>query len=235
MERIGIFCADESELAPFLRRLEREEVRQAVMLPFTLGRLEGCPVALVAGGVGKVNAAIAVQQLISLCGAKAVIDAGAAGGLRDSLAPFDTVVAEQVAYHDVAEEILTESHPHLPTIWMRPDPRLLEAARRGLASQPFPGRKVVFGRCITGEAFIAGPERLALQRALDPDCVDMETAAVAHVCLVNQVPFLSVRTISDGADGEGAGDFEENCSPAAEVCCQAVCCVLDQLNRESEK
>ena len=52
MERIGIFCADESELAPFLRRLEREEVRQAVMLPFTLGRLEGCPVALVAGGVG---------------------------------------------------------------------------------------------------------------------------------------------------------------------------------------
>lgn len=166
MERIGIFCADESELAPFLRRLEREEVRQAVMLPFTLGRLEGCPVALVAGGVGKVNAAIAAQQLISLCGAKAVIDAGAAGGLRDSLAPFDTVVAEQVAYHDVAEEILTESHPHLPTIWMRPDPRLLEAARRGLASQPFPGRKVVFGRCITGEAFIAGPERLALQRGL---------------------------------------------------------------------
>lgn len=80
MERIGIFCADESELAPFLRRLEREEVRQAVMLPFTLGRLEGCPVALVAGGVGKVNAAIAAQQLISLCGAKAVIDAGAAGG-----------------------------------------------------------------------------------------------------------------------------------------------------------
>ena len=53
MERIGIFCADESELEPFLRRLEREEVRQAVMLPFTLGRLEGCPVALVAGGVGK--------------------------------------------------------------------------------------------------------------------------------------------------------------------------------------
>ena len=104
------------------------------MLPFTLGRLEGCPVALVAGGVGKVNAAIAAQQ-----------------------------------------------------------------------------------------------------RAFDPDCVDMETAAVAHVCLVNQVPFLSVRTISDGADGEGAGDFEENCSPAAEICCQAVCCVLDQLNRESEK
>lgn len=134
MERIGIFCADESELAPFLRRLEREEVRQAVMLPFTLGRLEGCPVALVAGGVGKVNAAIAAQQ-----------------------------------------------------------------------------------------------------RAFDPDIVDMETAAVAHVCLVNQVPFLSVRTISDGAGGEGAGDFEENCSPAAEVYCQAVCCVLDQLNRESEK
>ena len=129
------------------------------------------------------------------------------GGLRDSLAPFDTVVAEQVAYHDVAEEILTESHPHLPTIWMRTDPRLMEAARRGLASQPFPGRKVVFGRCITGEAFIAGPERLALQRDFDPDIVDMETAAVAHVCLVNQVPCAVLRTISDNAHDSETVDF----------------------------
>lgn len=125
----------------------------------------------------------------------------------------------------MAEEILTESHPHLSTIWMRTDPRLLEAARRGLASQPFPGRKVVFGRCITGEAFIAGPERLALQRAFDPDIVDMETAAVAHVCLVNQVPFLSVRTISDGRTGKARGTLRKTVPPprrsAARLC--AVC------------
>ena len=45
--------------------------------------------------------------------------------------------------------------------------------------------------------------------------VDMETAAVAHVCYVNQVPFLAVRTLTDTADQRGAACFEQNCDKAA--------------------
>ena len=30
-----------------------------------------------------------------------------------------------------------------------------------------------------------------------PLSVDMESASIAHVCYVNQIPFLSIRTITD--------------------------------------
>ena len=36
--------------------------------------------------------------------------------------------------------------------------------------------------------------------------VDMESASIGHICKINSVPFLSVRTISDFADGND--DFE---------------------------
>ena len=48
-----------------------------------------------------------------------------------------------------------------------------------------------------------------------PLSADMETAAVAHVCHVNKVPFVSVRTLTDTATHSGAAAFEANCAKAA--------------------
>ncbi|MFR2156708.1 MAG: hypothetical protein ACLS43_06090 [Evtepia gabavorous] len=55
------------------------------------------------------------------------------------------------------------------------------------------------------ETFLADEGgREAIRAAWHPLSVDMETAAVAHVCYVNQVPFLAVRTLTDTAD-QGRG------------------------------
>ena len=35
----------------------------------------------------------------------------------------------------------------------------------------------------------------------------MESAAIAQVCFINGIPFLSVRTLSDKADGTAHVDF----------------------------
>ncbi|MFQ8928539.1 MAG: 5'-methylthioadenosine/S-adenosylhomocysteine nucleosidase [Evtepia gabavorous] len=87
---------------------------------------------------------------------------------------------------------------------------------------PWPARRppgehpVVFGRMVTGETFLADEGgREAIRAAWHPLSVDMETAAVAHVCYVNQVPFLAVRTLTDTADQRGAACFEQNCDKAA--------------------
>ena len=45
----------------------------------------------------------------------------------------------------------------------------------------------------------------------------METAAVAHVCYVNRVPFLAVRSITDTGEDSGVETFEENCARASEL------------------
>ena len=53
-----------------------------------------------------------------------------------------------------------------------------------------PGRRVFFGRVVTGEHFVEGEERERLAASWAPLSADMETAAAAHVCCVNRVlPF----------------------------------------------
>ena len=39
--------------------------------------------------------------------------------------------------------------------------------------------------------------------------VDMESSAVGHCAYLNQVPFVSIRCISDNADDEGAMSFDQ--------------------------
>ena len=60
----------------------------------------------------------------------------------------------------------------------------------------------------------------AVRAALHPLCVDMETAAIAHVCHANGIPFLAIRTITDLADTCGAEAFERNCRRAAQISAQ---------------
>jgi len=43
----------------------------------------------------------------------------------------------------------------------------------------------------------------------------MEGAAVAQVCVVNKIPFVVIRTISDKADGKAAQNFNEFLPQAA--------------------
>lgn len=64
---------------------------------------------------------------------------------------------------------------------------------------------VVGGTGVSGTAFLANaPYREYLQRTLDAQVVEMETAALAHVAYANRVPYLAMRSVSDLA---GAHEF----------------------------
>lgn len=91
------------------------------------------------------------------------------------------------------------------------------------------GRPVRFGRMVTGEAFLSGPGTEAVRSAFHPLCADMESAAVAHVCHANGIPFLSIRTITDSADRSAAACFEENCRRASEIAAQVTHALLKRL------
>jgi len=58
-------------------------------------------------------------------------------------------------------------------------------------------------RGVAGGMFLANVQyRAYLEQQLRADCVDMETAGVAHVAYANQVPYIAFRSVSDlaGAD-----------------------------------
>ena len=214
MNKIGILCAVDKELAPFLSCLQQATASQKALLTFHEGTIGDRPVVILACGVGKTNAAIAAQILIDTYQVDAIINAGTAGGMDESLHIFDTVVATEVAHHDVAEGILTGSHPWLASPFFSADSQLLAWAAKA-ADHMDSAYSIHFGRMVTGEAFIADEGREAINTAYAPLSVDMETASMAQVCHANGVPFLSIRTITDTADHSGTSHFEENVAKAS--------------------
>lgn len=220
--KIGILCAGDREAAPFLAMLAEAHTSQKAMLTFHEGRLADVDAAVLYSGVCKVNAAVAAQILIDTYHCDAVINAGTAGALDETLNVFDTVVSTEAAYHDVAEHILTGFHPWLESVWFRADEHLLAAARKAARGRD----RVFFGRMATGEQFIADEGREAINARFRPLCVDMESAAVAHVCHVNKVPFIAVRTMTDTPFQRGTDAFEKNCDRAARISADFVCRML---------
>lgn len=225
--KIGIICAAEKELAPFLPQIEGIKTSEKAMLKFYEGKIGGTEVAAVVCGICKVNAAIAAQILIDGFGAAAVINSGTAGGMDAKLRIYDTVVATECCYHDVAENILTEYHPHKKTVFFESSPQLFGLAQNAVKKLGL--RNVYFGRMATGEAFITDEGRGRIIEKYSPLSVDMETAGIAHVCYVNGIPFLSIRCITDTAEHSGNETFHANCARASENAAELVTEIVKEL------
>jgi adenosylhomocysteine nucleosidase len=157
-----------------------------------------------------------------------IINSGTAGGMDEKLELFDTVVSTQAAYHDVDEKILTEFHPGLSSIYFDADESLLHAAQKTV-QRIKTGHTVYFGRMVTGEQFIEDDLRDEINDKFAPLSVDMETASIAHVCYVNRIPFIAIRTITDTATHSGIGTFEENCMQASGISKEIVVELLKEL------
>ena len=129
-KKIGILCALEREMAPFLRRMEQVKTTCAALVTVHEGVLGNHSVAVAYSGVCKVNAAIAAQILISCFRVDVLINAGTCGGMDARLGILDTVVGEKYVYHDMDEGILTEYHHWMETPYFHGDAGLLRCARR---------------------------------------------------------------------------------------------------------
>jgi len=223
--KIGIICAVKEEVAPFFAALESDKVTRKAMLEIHEGRLCGIDAAVVACGVCKVNAALTTQLLIDTFGVDAVINSGTCGGADASVGLGDTVVAAETAYHDVADFVLTDYHPHMDKPVFKSDSTLLRAAETAALNSS----KIRFGKMATGEVFVTDDNRADIIARHSPLTVDMETAAMAHVCYVNAVPFISVRTVTDMASAGGMDDFLSNVKSASQKSMDFVAALLGEL------
>ena len=84
---------------------------------------------------------------------------------------------------------------------------------------------------VTGEQFITDENSDKINNVYSPFTVDMETAAIAHVCYVNQTPFISVRTITDTPKQRGLSEVEKNCKMASQLSAEFVRELLMELNK----
>jgi adenosylhomocysteine nucleosidase len=176
---------------------------------------------------GKVAASITATLLIQEFGVTDLIFIGTAGALADGLKVGDIVIAKRLVQHDMdARPIIARFElPLLNRVHIESDPELTELAGRAVSSlinkgvENMVGEEAVkefnlnptlyFGDIASGDQFINSDEKRNEILSLLPDiqCVEMEGAAVAQVCLEFNVPFTVIRTISDTADHNARVDF----------------------------
>ena len=161
------------------------------------GSIGGNEIVLWQCGIGKVNAAVGTMNLIAQHRPDCIVSTGLAGGIDNGLRVMDVVVGSQTAYHDVwcGEGNELGQVQGLP-VRFDADGRLLECA----VKVPCEGeRPVKVGLICTGDQFITNKEALAEIKSKFPDALacEMESAAIAHTCYLQKVPFLSIRVVSD--------------------------------------
>lgn len=78
---IGIIVALEEELDVVLQSLAQERTVERAGMTFHVGYYMECPIVAVICGVGKVNAAVCTQLLISEFNTHRIINLGVAGAL----------------------------------------------------------------------------------------------------------------------------------------------------------
>lgn len=227
---IAIISALAEEMELYFETCTVVASRERCGLQLHEAEYRGHSLILVKGGVGKVNAALCTQVLIDTYDVDAVVCTGSAGALHEGLEIGDVLIAEDCVQHDVHVEFLNLPRGQIPFSDLRfftSSEVLVERARRVQISD----HAVRTGRVCTGDTFIQDPAiRNEIREELDGDCVEMEGAAVGHVCTVNDVPFLLIRAISDHADGSSERDFQAFLQEAARSSAQIVLHLLGSLD-----
>lgn len=192
---IGVLTAMTVEYNQVAATMQDTEAVQSGPQEFLVGRVGENKVVLLQCGIGKTNAATGVTNLIMTFHPDCVISTGVAGGIDEKLDVMDVVIGKEVCYHDVycGDNCDPGQVQGLPRLF-NGDDRLVSIATSLNADV-----RIVPGLICTGDQFVTNRDELNVIKEKYPGglAVDMESAAIAQVCHLWNVPFLSFRIISD--------------------------------------
>ncbi|WP_437225717.1 5'-methylthioadenosine nucleosidase [Planctomicrobium sp. SH661] len=172
---LGIVCALNLEVAPFLKRTEQFKAESGNGFTFRGCRLNGTRICVVEGGTGRNRARQATHALIDAFQPPWILSVGFSGALVDDLKIGHIVVADGVTDRTGSKRLAID-----------------------LKMQPAPEKGLHVGHlCATDEIVRLVQEKRDLAAATGAIAVDMESLGVAEVCQERRTRFMSVRVISD--------------------------------------
>ncbi len=212
---IGIIGAMDIEIEKINARMteKKEEIISGVC--YTTGKLGNTEIVTAICGVGKVFAAICTQTMILRYKPEAIINTGIAGTLSDKVGVLGSVVATALVQHDMDTSPLGDPKgliSGINVIEFPTDEALAEKICRNIDT-PYIRGVIASGDCFVADAC----KKENIRDTFNAVACEMEGAAVAHVCYMSKVPVCVVRTISDGADGNGELSYEEFRLKAADL------------------
>lgn len=221
---IGVVVAMESELHHLLIEVtpQREERHGPWRDRFVLAG--DVPLIALCCGIGMTNAAAGAEHLIGAYAPRAIVNFGCAGAHRRDVLPGDVIIGDGTVHHG-AVHILADGAEFFPgkeytvtgetvaATELPTDPGLrglaIEAAR-GWTPEPWPrglnlpedmqarSPRVEVGRVASADIWTQFHERIdQLHSRHGTLCEDMEAAAINQICHRHQVPFLTIKDISN--------------------------------------
>ncbi|WP_019636087.1 5'-methylthioadenosine/adenosylhomocysteine nucleosidase [Paenibacillus fonticola] len=230
---IGLIGAMDEEIALLLQQLERQNVSVHAGINFVTGLFHGKEVVVCKSGVGKVNAAATTQLLADRFHVKQILFTGVAGAVHPELNIGDIVISSSCQQHDMDVTPLGFERgiiPYQEVSDFPADAKLISLAEEACTRLCRDNRYRV-GKVLSGDQFISNYDYVReLHETMDGACVEMEGAAVAQVCHMNQIPYVILRSMSDKADGTADVNFAEFTALAAQRSYEILNDIIRHLN-----
>lgn len=221
-----ILSAMPSEIRLIQAEIVRPKSGRLACFPYVEGLLRGRRVITTVTGVGVTNAAMVTALFIERFRPAEVLVSGTGSRFNPRIRTGDTVISLKTVHH--AAGSLTDKGmvyrkvrgplPDRMTHWFyRPDPRLLKLAKTAVAgytAEPVTANgetyvpRVLTGVVTASDLFGVSDAKIAdMRRQLNPDIMEMESAAIAQVCAQLGVPHIVFRAGSNRTQSDPGSDY----------------------------
>ncbi len=195
---VGIIGALDIELNFFFENMVIAKTELIGDKTFYLGKIQDKEVVIVKSDIGKVNAAITATILANYYKVDSIINTGVAGGLKPTELG-DIIIAKGLSYFDVSLTAIDET-PYgkmgEDPLIIKTDEKLLNKARAVFDDLNY---KYRVGNIVSGDKFVTKLRYLdKISKNVDDILAcEMEGMAIAITAHKFNIPFISIRGISD--------------------------------------
>lgn len=205
---IAIMGAMDEEISVILS--EMSDVSTVIISDyiFYTAKFENKDVVVVKCGIGMVNAAIVSTLLKEKFNVDYLIFSGVAGSTSKKVKAKEIVIGDsfvQYGFDVTAFNYEKGQRAGTKKRDIDPDYKMLE-----LTKDINIGIETHYGKIGSSDVFVDSyNQKKLLSNDFDIIAVDMESAAVAHVCEVFKIPYLIIRSISDSLEDNSQVEFNE--------------------------
>lgn len=219
---VGIIGAMEIETRGLVEKMTETKTENFGAYEYTIGKLNGKDLVVCKCGIGKVFSSTAAILMIRNYNPTAIINIGVAGGAKP-LKQGDVVIANKTVQHDcdsTADGLALGQVNGFDSPYFDCDDALVFKLTDVLSRL---GYEHAVGTIATGDCFVNSSEKSRwIVDNFGAVAFDMESAAINQVCLVQKVPFCSMRAISDNGDDGALKSFYEFVTESAKKAIEVI-------------
>jgi len=221
-----ILSAMPSEIRLIQAHLQRPRAGRLAGFPYVAGVLRGRRVVTTVTGVGVTNGAMVAALFIHHFRPAEVLVSGTGSRFNPRINTGDTVISTKTIHHAagsltnrgmVYRKVRGPLAGQMTHWYYRPDARLLRLAKAAIAgytAEPVTVNGATYvPRVLTGvvsasDLFGVSDAKIAdMKKKLNPDIMEMESAAIAQVCTQLGVPHLVFRAGSNRTQSNPGNDY----------------------------